>query len=281
MLFRSESGLHFGVFLPQLFTPKFYSSGSFEHTEISPFDNVFVTAYYRKRVSNQIVSRRRKGVNRRVKIDEAYAPLEVYVLYKYSKFGNSQAEAMAKLNLSPNFWLGAGYRQSYGMSGNVGLNFNKFLLSYSYEPGNQPEPAFSRGSHEIQIGLRLGERKDFRRKAPELRSRLTSTATTRRSSRFQQEIPPLNSGIQRTTVDKARYYVVIKVFTDFTSADEYKQELRKDKFNANVFYYEKDRRYYVHVLETEKSSEAYQEARNLKTYTKLKTARVLVIEPKK
>ena len=281
MLFRSESGLHFGVSLPQLFTPKFNSSGSFEHTEISPFDNVFVTAYYRKRVSNQIVSRRRKGVNRRVKIDEAYAPLEVYVLYKYSKFGNSQAEAMAKLNLSPNFWLGAGYRQSYGMSGNVGLNFNKFLLSYSYEPGNQPEPAFSRGSHEIQIGLRLGERKDFRRKAPELRSRLTSTATTRRSSRFQQEIPPLNSGIQRTTVDKARYYVVIKVFTDFTSADEYKQELRKDKFNANVFYYEKDRRYYVHVLETEKSSEAYQQARNLKTYTKLKTARVLVIEPKK
>lgn len=281
MLLRSESGLHLGVALPQLFTPKFNSSASFEHTQISPLDNVFVTAYYRKRVSNQIVNRRRKGVNRKVKIDEAYAPLEVYLLYKYSKFGTSQAEGMAKLNLSPNFWLGAGYRQSYGMNGNLGLNFNHFMLSYSYEPGNQPEPAFSRGSHEIQIGLRLGDKKEYRKKAPELRSRLTTTTVGHRSSRFQQDIPPMNNAIQRTTVQKTQYYVIIKVFGDFASADAYKQELRKEKFNANVFYYEKDRRYYVHVLNTEKSSDAYQEARNLKTYTKLKTARVLVIQPSK
>jgi hypothetical protein len=37
----------------------------------------------------------------------------------------------------------------------------------------------------------------------------------------------------------------------------------------------------VHILETEKAAEAHQEVRNLKTYTKLKTARVLTIEPKK
>ncbi len=117
--------------------------------------------------------------------------------------------------------------------------------------------------------------------APELRSRLTTTTVGHRSSRFQQDIPPMNNAIQRTTVQKTQYYVIIKVFGDFASADAYKQELRKEKFNANVFYYEKDRRYYVHVLNTEKSSDAYQEARNLKTYTKLKTARVLVIQPSK
>ena len=87
--------------------------------------------------------------------------------------------------------------------------------------------------------------------------------------------------VQLTTVEKTKYYVVIKVFTDFTSADKYKRELLSDKFNANVFYYEKDRKYYVHVLETDKSSEAHQEVRNLKTYTKLNTARVLTIEPRK
>ena len=37
------------------------------------------------------------------------------------------AEAMVKLNLSQNFWLGAGYRQSYGMSGALGIAFSRFL----------------------------------------------------------------------------------------------------------------------------------------------------------
>lgn len=279
-MLKSESGFNFGVALPQLFTPKFNSTASFENTTVSPMDNVILSAYYRKRLSGKMVNRKRKGVNQKVKTDESYAPLEVYVLYKYAKAGNSQAEAMVKLNLSQNFWLGAGYRQSYGMSGSLGLSVKKFLLSYSYEPGSQPEPAFSQGTHEIQLGLKLGSLKTFRKKSPVLLSRLRQQ-TEHRSSRFKQEIPPLNSGIQLTTVARTKYYVVIKVFSDFTSADKYKKELRGEKFNANVFYYEKDRKYYVHILETEKSSEAHQEVRNLKTYTKLNTAKVLTIEPKK
>jgi hypothetical protein len=101
-----------------------------------------------------------------------------------------------------------------------------------------------------------------------------------RSSRFKQDLPPLNGTIQRTTVEATKYYVVVKVFTDFTAADKYKRELRGEKYNADLFYYEKDRRYYVHVFETNKSAEAHQEARNLKTYTKLKTARVVTIQKK-
>ena len=280
LMLKSESGLNIGVAIPQLFTPKFNSATSFENTSVSPMDNIIFSAYYRKKLSGKMTNKRRKGVNRKVKTDESYAPIELYALYKYAKAGNSQAEAMVKLNLSQHFWLGAAYRQSYGMSGSAGISLGKFLLSYSYEPGNQPEPAFSQGSHEVQLGLKLGSRKTFRKKSPVLLSRLRQQ-TELRSSRFKQEVPPLNSGIQLTTVNKTKYYVVAKVFSDFTSADKYKQELRGEKFNANVFYYEKDRKYYVHVLETEKSAEAHQEVRNLKTYTKLKTPRVLTIEPKK
>lgn len=279
LMLKSESGLNFGIALPQLFAPKFNSASSFEHTSISPMDNIILSAYYRKKLAGKMVNKRRKGVNRKVKTDESYAPLELYLLYKYAKAGNSQAEAMVKLNLSQNFWLGAAYRQSYGMSGSLGLAISKFLLSYSYEPGSQPEPAFSQGTHEVQLGIRLGTLKTFRKKSPVLLSRLRQQ-TESRSSRFKQEVPPLNSGIQLATVSKTKYYVVVKVFVDFTSADKHKQELRQEKFNADVFYYEKDRKYYVHVLETEKSAEAYQEVRNLKTYTKLNGARVLTIEPK-
>lgn len=280
MMIKSESGLNFGIALPQLFSPKFNSISNFENTSISPMDNIIVSAYYRKRLSNRVVNRRRKGVNRKVKSDGSYAPLEFYALYKYAKAGNSQAEAMIKLNLSDNIWLGAAYRQSYGMSGSLGFALGRLLLSYSYEPGNQPEPAFSLGTHEVQLGLKLGSLKSFRKKTPVLLSRLGQQSAVH-SSRFKQEVPPLNSGIQLTTAVKTKYYVVIKVFADFTSADKYKQELRGDKYNANVFYYERDRKYYVHILETEKSAEAHQEVRNLKTYTKLKTARVLTIQPKK
>lgn len=277
---KSASGFNFGIALPQLFAPKFNSTSSFENTSVSPMDNVIVSAYYRKKLSGKMVNRRRKGVNQKVKTDERYAPIELWLLYKYAKAGNSQAEAMVKLNLSEHFWLGAAYRQSYGMSGSLGINAGRFLLSYSYEPGNQPEPAFSMGSHEVQLGLKLGSLKTFRKKSPALLSRLHHV-TPQHSSRFKSEIPPLNSSIQLTNAATTKYYVVIKVFADFASADKYKQELRKDNFNANIFYFEKDRKYYVHVLETEKASEAHQEVRNLKTYTKLNGARVLTIEPKK
>ena len=280
LMLKSESGFNFGLAVPQLFTPKYNSASSFENTAVSPMDNVIISAYYRKKLSDKMVNKKRKGVNRTVKSEDSYAPLEFYALYKYAKAGNSQAEAMVKLNLSQHFWLGAGYRQSYGMSGSAGVAFSKFLLSYSYEPGSQPEPAFSQGTHEVQLGLKLGTLKSFRKKSPVLLSRLRQQ-TVQRSSRFKQEVPPLNSGIQMATVAKTKYYVVIKVFTDFTAADKYKQELRNEKFNANVFYYEKDRKYYVHILETEKSSEANQEVRNLKTYTKLNTGRVLTIEAPK
>ena len=279
LMFKSESGFNFGIALPQLFAPTFNRPTSFEFDAVSPFDNVIVSAYYRKKLDSKIVSRKTKGVRKSVKAGESYAPIEVYALYKYAKAGNSQAEAMIKLNLSQNFWLGGAYRQSYGMSGSLGLSFKKFLMSYSYEPGNQPEPAFSQGTHEIQLGLRLGELKTFRRNAPVMRSSLR-TQTALHSARFKQEIPPLH-GVQVTSEAKTKYYVVIKVFTDFTSADKYKKELRDQKFNANLFYFEKDRKYYVHVFETEKSSEAFEEVRNLKAFTKLNTARVLTVEAKK
>ncbi len=280
MLYKSESGINFGVALPQLFTPKYNSTSSFENISVSPWDNVIVSAYYKKKIKGKIVNRTRKGVRKSLKTDESYAPLEFYALYKYAKAGNSQAEAMIKINLSEHLWLGAAYRQSYGMSGSLGLSISKFLLSYSYEPGNQPEPAFSHGTHEIQLGLRLGEIKKFRKKTPVLRSALRPQ-TEVHTSRFRQNLPPLNASAPVKPEPQKKFYVYIKVFTDFTSADRFKKEMRDQKYNANVFYYEKDRKYYVHIFETEKSTEAFEEVRNLKNYTKIKSARILTIEIKK
>ena len=274
LLYRSTSGLNFGIVLPQLFTPKFNSASSFESTSVGPLDNAIVTLYYRKKVDGKIVSRTKRGVRSKVKTKESYAPLEFYAIYKYAKAGNSQIELMTKLNASENFWIGAGYRFAYGFTGSIGLSYGKFLMAYSYELGSQPQPGFSQGTHELQLGLRLGEAKKFKRTTPLLRSTIKTT-TESHVARFQQS----NEDPDKIAAEEAKkkFYVVVNAFADFNSADTYKKKLIDQKYNANVFYYEKDRKYYVHVLETGKQSEANEEASNLKNYTKLKGARVLTV----
>ncbi len=276
MLFRSASGLNLGVSLPQLFTPAFNASSNFGGTAVSPFDNIFITAYYRRKVEGKIVSRTKRGVRSRVKTSDANAPLELYLNYKYSAAGNSQFEVLAKLNLSEYFWLGASYKLPYGFTGNLGFNYQRFTLGYSYEPGGQPESGFSSGTHDIILGIRLGDQKKFKRVIPVLRSTLNANPAERHTARFQETVEDPDN-ITRDESAKKKYYVVIRAFADFTQADAFKKKLISDKYNAEIFYYAKEKKYYVHLLETTKQSDANEEVKNLKNYTKLKEARVLIV----
>jgi type IX secretion system PorP/SprF family membrane protein len=279
MLLRTASGINLGVSLPQLFSPKFNSAANFDNTSPSPLDNVIASAYYRRKVEGKLVNKKKGGLRTKVKTKEANAPLEFYAVYKYAKAGNSQAEGTVKLNLSENVWLAGLYRQSYGFAGSVGFAFNNLLLNYSYEPGNQPQSQFSKGTHEIHLGLRIGEQKKFKRIAPVLKSTLKAAPGEQHVARFQQTDDP--DEIDDSKVEKKQYYVVVRAFPDFAKADEYKQKLINDKYNANVYYYERERKYYVYVFESGKQSDAHEEARNLKLYTKLKDVKVLtVIVPK-
>ena len=277
MLYRSGSGLNIGLSLPQLFPSVFNSDASFSNTTVSPADNVFVTIYYKRKVESKIISKNKGGLKRKVKTDEAIAPLEMYFNYKYSKFGNSQFELLAKLNLTQNFWIGASYRLPYGFTGNLGINMQRFVLGYSYEPGNQPQDGFSQGTHEVILGLKLGQLKKFKRAAPVLRSTLTKSPNEKHTARFQESTEDPNQITQQQDEGRKKYYVVIRSFSDFTPADAFKRKLIADKFNADIFYNPQDKKYYVHVLETLKAAEAHEEVRNLKTYTKLKQANILIV----
>lgn len=280
MLFKSNSGINLGITLPQLFVPKF-NQESFSVTEFTPIDNVYATLYYRRKIEGKIVNKRKRGVRTRQRTTGGYAPLEFYAIYKYSAFETSQFEVTGKLNFSENFWLGAGYRQEYGFIGHLGFSFGKFLMNYSYEPANQPETGFSNGSHEIQIGLRLSDLKKYRKATPVLRSTLQRAPTEQHTARFQQSDETQSNIAGEKDATKKTYYVVLRAFADFTAADAYKKKIVEQKFNADIFYYEKEKKFYVFVLSTPKSSEAYEEARNLKAYTKLKEATVLIVQGSK
>lgn len=280
-VYRSGSGLNFGFSLPNLFPSAFNYQASLVNTTVSPTDNIFVTIYYKRKVQSKIVSRSKGGVKRKVKTEETTAPLEFYMNYKYSKYKNSQIEFLGKLNLSKYFWLGGSYKLGYGFTGNLGINVSRVMLSYSYEPTNAPEEGFSQGSHELLLGVRLGDAKKFKRATPVLRSVLTKSPTEKHTARFQESDDDPDKVNETEDQTKKKYYVVIKAFADFAQADVYKRKLIDEKFNADIFYNPTDRKYYVHVLETDKVQEAHEEIKNLKTYTKLKAARLLQVTEKK
>jgi type IX secretion system PorP/SprF family membrane protein len=278
-LYRAESGISFGVTLPQLFSPTFIDS-SFTAIDVSPFDNIIASLGYRKIVEGKMVNKKIRSMKTRARID-VVAPLEFYLLYKHSAFGTGQFEGLAKLNLNQKLWVGASYRQSYGITANAGFNINRLSIGYSFELGSQPEQGFSQGTHEIFLGFRVGEKRIFKMPSPLLRSALKAPVGPQHHARFQSNVDDPNRELEVAKSEpKKQYYVVTRSFIDFAAADKYKKSLIADKFNAEVYYYPKDKRYYVYTFSTTKSSEAHEEVRNLKNYTKIKDAKVLTVEEK-
>jgi len=275
--FASASGFNLGFVLPQLFGNT-YTENQPSQKGFAPINNMLFTFSFKKELED--IKRKknyRKRSNFKSKENEYkhYAPLEVYALYRYAAAGNNQYEVTAKLNLSDNFWLSVGYRQQYGFIPSLGFAANRFIFCYSYEPGMQPEKGFSSGSHELQIGLRLGKEKKFRFKVPVLHSMHTSTAPITHEARFRERTTDQEETVK--TEDRKRYYVYIKEFTEFDKAEDFKKKLIAQKYNGQIFFYPKNKHYYVYTFETIKVSEATEEVKALKTFTKLKEAKILTI----
>lgn len=272
MVFKSANGINFGIALPQMMKPIFNEQDNFTNTTTDPFGNIIGMFYYRHKLDTRRRAKYSSGAT-----PPAYAPLEFYALYKYSQLGSNQFEVMAKLNLSEYLWLGGAYRQDYGFAASAGIVANRLLIGYTYELGNQPEAGFGQ-THELTVGLRLGKDKTFKRKAPYLRSILRAP-TGGRQPRFEtrQELP---DKMPKTTPEPTGrvYYVITQAYNNFKAADDAKQKLIEDKYNAEIVYNTKDRRYYTYIYQTTKSGEASEEVRNLKNFTKLKTVRVVAID---
>lgn len=278
LLYQMASGLNLGIVLPQLFSPAFLDE-SFTAVQPAPLDNIIGSISYRKKLEGRALTKKLRGLKSKSKTMDVYAPLELYLLYRYSAFNTSQLEAMGKFNLSPAFWLGASYRQSYGVVAHAGFNVKKLSCGYSFELGTQPESGFSQGSHEFFVSMRLGDKKKFKKEAPQFRSTLTGPQTTQHHARFQHAADDPESALNPTKGEpKKRYFVVVRAFNDFTAADTYKKRLVTEKYNAQVHFDPKTKLYHVYIFSSLKSSEAYEEVRNLKNYTKLKDAKVLVVE---
>lgn len=269
LAWKNTNGLNLGVSLPRLISREsnISESGVYYRRSFAP-DEIIVTASFARTTANRMVTKNRRGVKRKMQTGETRAPLELYTLYKYSRYLPAQAEAFIKLNLSDAFAIAGGYRLNYGPLTALHLSLGKMAIQYAYEPAVKLAD-FTTSSHEFQLALQIGKDRKPVVKTPQLRSRIM-TSEEHHVARFQQGEDQTNA--KETT----KYYVVIRSFKDFTPADAYKRKLVGEKFNGNVIYSEKDKMYHVYVYKATKSPDAYREAKNLKLHAG-KKARVIAI----
>lgn len=134
-----NKGFHGGIALPTLFQPVYLSSSSFG-ANFKPIDNIVIHA------SNRFMLQKGKNA------------VEPYVVYRLSKGLPGQFEIAALFHYQHLGWIGASYRQEYGMSGLVGFKMNKILaVGYSYSLPASGENSIGRASHEIQLAFLFGK----------------------------------------------------------------------------------------------------------------------------
>ena len=75
-----------------------------------------------------------------------------------------------------------------------------------------------------------------------------------------------------------KYYVVVKSFKDFNSADNFVRRLAEKELYTNIFYNKADKKYYVYTYETLKHKEAKEQEDAVYKLTKYRSVHILTID---
>ena len=271
---ETTSGINLGVSLPRLFKLQYANTQNFEALELSPFNEFTIMAYYKKPIDYKLVTRRTGRFKRTVKLEDVYAPLQFYALYQYSQFDGQRIELLSTINFNEIFWIGASYRLNYGMSGMVGFNMQKLSLSYAYEPSSKLVEGIANGSHEIQLNIKIGDKIKRLVERPKLK---TLERTEERAPRFSSQDVQL--GGEEGEIQDKKYYVVVREFKDFNSADQLVKKLKRDEdITADIFYNKQNEIYYVYIYETFSRREANKEKKTAEEVTKFKNIKVIIVD---
>lgn len=325
---KAKNGINISVALPKLFQTTFINSENFESYKFSPFDEVLFVGYYKKRLDKRSVTRRVRGVRRRVLVEDSFAPLQMYFLYKYSTITDERMEILATLHLHENFWLGGAYRLNYGASGLVGFNISSLAFSYAYEPANTVVEGYAQGTHEVQLTINIGPRKkheytkpdkttspkvktpprdkkpkatvdkkiekkeevapvveEKKKEAPpvveEKKEEVTPVVEEKEvvpvvEEKEEEVVPVVEEEKEKVIIKK--YYVVIKSFDDYDSADEYILQLEGKGIIADVFFNSADKKYHVYSSETEDLQEANEQKKAIQEKTTSDSVSIITVE---
>jgi len=128
-----------GFALPNLLDSKPNSLNDFQDVEFKPFNNKFGSISYNFNVSD--------------------IQLSPTVIYRALDNGQDQWEGMLLATYRGFLWVGASYRDGYGITGLIGVRLkNNYKVGYAYEHPTSSISQASSGSHEIYLGARFGKR---------------------------------------------------------------------------------------------------------------------------
>lgn len=271
---ETASGINFGASLPSLFKPVYNNMQSFESFDFSPFREFTLMAYYKKRIDYKFVTRYNGRFKKRVRLENIYSPFQIYALYHYSDLLGQRLELLSTLSFNELFWLGASYRLNYGMSGIVGFKMKKLEFSYAYEPSTKLVEGVANGSHEIQLKFVIGDKIKKLIERPKLKP---LTRTEERAPRFSSQ--DVQHGGDENQVQQRKYYVVVKEFKDFNSADKLVKKLKADEdIIADIFFNEKNGIYYVYIYETFSRRDAYKDKKAAEELLNFKNIQVIIVD---
>jgi type IX secretion system PorP/SprF family membrane protein len=136
------NSVHFGVSLPNIFTPAYISTEPFSVNEVKPFQSMIIHA------SNRYYFAKNKHV------------FEPYFIYRMNQDLPGQFEAAAVVHLNHVLWVGGSYKQDFGMSGLGGIKLkNTLAIGASYSLKNTGVNELNSPTYEVSIGLLLGKRR--------------------------------------------------------------------------------------------------------------------------
>lgn len=131
--------LNIGFALPNLFESKSNSTQEFQEMKFNAFLAKFGSASYDFVLGNYKIS-----------------PV---VIYRALDNQQAQWEGMVLATYKNFLWIGASYREGYGITGLIGLRLKGLLkVGYAYEYPTGSISSATSGSHEIYLGSRFGKR---------------------------------------------------------------------------------------------------------------------------
>lgn len=139
--------LNLGFTLPLLFKTATYGTESFDKGEFDALSNYIVTANYM------------------IYFGFDDNTIDPYVLYRSYQGYTPQFEAGVIVQLKNLFWFGGAYRENFGYAGMVGLKVKENMaIGYAYEIPSNRVSGVNAATHEIQISVSIGERKERNKK---------------------------------------------------------------------------------------------------------------------
>lgn len=132
---------HLGVAVPTLFRQDYLATEPFSVGTFKPMDQLIIHGSYR------------------YYLQKGKYLFEPFINYRYNQNSPSQLEVAGLFHLQNLVWLGASYKQDFGISGMVGYKVSSAMaVGYSYSIRNTGLNQLASPSHEVQLGMLFGTR---------------------------------------------------------------------------------------------------------------------------